>query len=85
MQKIELARVAGPFDQIPSMHKFRLSPIGIVYKKDGGWRLIHYLLFHERISVNDVIDRNYCTFRYRLLSCKDRCKVSFKFSTSTAI
>ena len=34
MQKIELGRVAGPFDQIP-MHKFRLSPIVIVDKKDG--------------------------------------------------
>lgn len=60
MQKIELARVAGPFDQIP-MHTFRLSHIGIVDKKDGSWRLIHYLSFHERIvlmmSLTKIIAR----------------------------
>lgn len=65
MQKIELARVAGPFDQIP-MHKFRYRHsnflhIGIVDKKDGGWRFIRYLSFHERIvlmmSLTKIIAR----------------------------
>lgn len=46
------------------MHKFRLSPIGIVAKKDGGWRLIHHLSFPEGSSVNDFIDPDYCTVHY---------------------
>lgn len=62
-KEIELGRVAGPFDQVP-MHNFRLSPIGIVAKKDGGWRLIHHLSFPEGSSVNDFIDPDYCTVHY---------------------
>ena len=62
-KEIALGRVAGPFDQV-SLQNFRMSPIGIVPKKDGGWRLIHHLSFPEGNSVNDFIDPDYCTVHY---------------------
>lgn len=41
-KEISLGRIAGPFDTEP-LFNLRLSPIGVVAKKDGGWRLIHHL------------------------------------------
>ena len=51
------------------MHSFaqanlRISPVGLVPKKDGSWRLIHHLSYPENASVNDFIDEKYCSVRY---------------------
>ena len=37
-----MGRVAGPFESIP-FPTFRVSPVGLLPKKDGDVRLIHHL------------------------------------------
>lgn len=58
-----LGRIAGPFNYEP-LGYLRLSPIGVVAKKDGGWRLIHYLSYPFDYSVNDFIDTEACSVHY---------------------
>jgi hypothetical protein len=43
-KEIDLGRVAGPFDY-PPMPTFRVSPIFLVRKKNGDFRLIHNLSY----------------------------------------
>ena len=43
-KKVEQGRIAGPF-KTPPMHNFHISPVGVVPKADGGWRmLMHHFL-----------------------------------------
>ena len=63
MKEVKLGRVAGPFTNLP-LSNLRVSPVGLVPKKDGTWRLIHQLSFPEDYSVNDFIDPKYCTVQY---------------------
>lgn len=60
-----LGRVAGPFVFSPLLN-LRLSPVGMVPKKDGSFRLIHHL--HESYpsgsSVNDFIDKSLRSVKY---------------------
>lgn len=62
-KEINMGRVAGPFPYSP-LHNLRLSPIGMVPKKDGTFRLIHHLSHPAGDSVNDYIDHKYCSVRY---------------------
>ena len=62
-KEIDLGRVAGPFDY-PPMPTFRVSPIFLVRKKNGDYRLIHNLSYPTQYSVNDFIDPEFCTVRY---------------------
>lgn len=62
-QEVKLGRVAGPFKNIP-MSNIKCSPIGIVPKKQGGWRMICNLSAPEGNSVNDFIDPDLCTVHY---------------------
>jgi len=62
-KEIKLGRVAGPFTSRP-LHTLRVSPIGLIPKKDGHWRLIHHLSYPEGKSVNDYIDENVCSVHY---------------------
>lgn len=62
-QEITLGRVAGPFDD-PPLKDLRLSPVGMVPKKGGSYRLIHHLSHPPGASVNDFIDKKYCSVRY---------------------
>ena len=62
-KEIDLGRVAGPFDY-PPMPTFRVSPIFLVRKKNGDFRLIHNLSYPTQYSVNDYIDPELCTVRY---------------------
>lgn len=62
-KEISLGRIAGPFDTEP-LFNLRLSPIGVVAKKDGGWRLIHHLSHPTDFSVNDFIDPEACSVHY---------------------
>jgi hypothetical protein len=55
-------RVAGPFDY-PPIPTFRVSPILLVRKKNGDFRLIHNLSYPTQNSVNDFIDPEFCTVR----------------------
>ena len=46
---------AGPFELPPSPHLV-VSPLGIVPKKGGKWRLIMHLSYPEQYSINDGIN-----------------------------
>lgn len=51
------------FDEIP-FPTFRFSPVGVVPKKDGVFRLIHYLSYPDFNSVNYFIDQYICRVQY---------------------
>ena len=52
-KEIALGRVAGPFDHPPPpLQNLRLSPIGMVPKRGGSYRLIHHLPHPSGTSVN---------------------------------
>lgn len=53
--EIDLGRIAGPFNERP-FSNLRVSPIGLVPKKSGGWRMITNLSYPKNFSVNDFID-----------------------------
>lgn len=62
-KEIQLGRIAGPFLERP-FPSLRLSPIGLVPKKDGAFRLIQHLSYPKGASVNDFIDPQLCTIQY---------------------
>lgn len=62
-QEISLGRIAGPFYTRP-MSNIRCSPIGLVPKKQGGWRMICNLSAPQGNSVNDFIDPSLCSVHY---------------------
>lgn len=47
--------MAGPFKQ-PPFPTLQVSPLGLVPKKDGDYRLIHHLSYPEAASINFYID-----------------------------
>lgn len=63
LKELKLGRVAGPFSFRP-LQNLRISPIGIVPKKSGGWRLIHNLSYPSGNSVNTHIDVNLTSVKY---------------------
>ena len=61
---LEAGRVAGPFQTVP-FTDFRVSPLGLVPKKQPGeYRLIHHLSYPEGDSINDYIDPEFCSVQY---------------------
>ena len=62
-KEVEQGRIAGPF-KTPPMHNFHISPVGVVPKADGGWRMIMHLSYPPLFSVNDNIDPIYTTVTY---------------------
>ena len=63
-KEISNGRVEGPFKYPPFKH-FRVSPIGLVPKKDPGeFRLIHHLSYPKGDSVNDHINPDLCSVQY---------------------
>lgn len=65
-QEVKLGRMLGPFSHIP-ISNLRTSPIGLVSKSDGGWRLITHLSYPEGNSVNSYIDPQFCKVNYSSL------------------
>lgn len=64
LKEISLGRIAGPF-VAPPFPTLRTSPISVIPKKSGSeFRLIHNLSFPHDQSVNDFIDREYCSVKY---------------------
>ena len=64
-QECTAGRLAGPFAN-PPFKNIRCSGLGVVPKRDGGWRIIYDLSSPTGTSVNDFIDPNafsltYCT------------------------
>lgn len=64
-KEVSLGRVAGPFFKSPFTN-LRLSPVGLVSKKDGSFRLIHHLSYPQGSSVNDFIDQSFSSVKYRI-------------------
>lgn len=64
--EINLGRILGPFEKLP-IPTLRISPIGLVPKTDGGYRLIFHLSHPEGNSVNAHIDEGLCTVNYSSL------------------
>lgn len=62
-KEVELGRMAGPFVDKP-FSNLRVSPIGLVPKKDGAYRLIHHLSFPQGSSINDFIHPDLCKVKY---------------------
>ena len=62
-KEVHLGRMLGPFSKIP-ISTLRISPIGVVAKNDGGWRLITHLSYPLNWSVNDFIDPEICKVKY---------------------
>ena len=53
-----LGRVLGPYDVPPTCINYRISPLGVVPKKNPGeFRMIHHLYFPDGSSVNDFIPK----------------------------
>ena len=62
-KEVELGRFAGPF-KTPPYSNLRVSPVGLVPKSDGGWRLINHLSYPEGNSVNDGISDELSSVQY---------------------
>lgn len=63
-KELAAGRIAGPF-KTPPFTNFRVSPIGLVPKKQPGeYRMIHHLSYPEGGSVNDFIDPEICSVQY---------------------
>lgn len=62
-KEVELGRFAGPFHTAPYKN-LKISPLGLVPKSDGGWRLITHLSYPEGYSVNDGIDNESSSVNY---------------------
>lgn len=64
LAEVDLGRMAGPFTE-PPLPNLRVSPLGLVPKKDTGkFRLIHHLSFPPGLSVNDGISREEAAVSY---------------------
>ncbi|XP_060587839.1 uncharacterized protein LOC132743320 [Ruditapes philippinarum] len=63
IKEIQVGRVAGPFLRIP-FPTLQISPIGLVPKKGGDYRLIHHLSYPRNRSINDYIDEDHCSVSY---------------------
>ena len=66
ISEVKLGRIAGPFLNKP-ISNLRISPIGIVPKSGGSWRLITHLSYPENNSVNHFIDPYDCSVAYTSL------------------
>ena len=63
-KEIQSGRVEGPFSD-PPFNAFRVSPLGLVPKKEPGeYRMIHHLSYPKGNSVNDFIDQDLCSVQY---------------------
>jgi len=60
---VEAGRIAGPFVSRP-LPTLRISPLGLVPKKDGDFRVIHHLSYPALSSVNDFIDESSTSVKY---------------------
>lgn len=59
-KEILLGRIAGPFSA-PPYPNLHTSPVGLVPKSDGGWRLITHISHPQGSSINDGISPQFCS------------------------
>ena len=62
-KEVTEGRMIGPFldPPVPNLH---VSPIGVVPKNDGGWRMITHLSYPPLSSINGYIDPSETSVRY---------------------
>lgn len=62
-KEVDAGRVMGPFSNppLPNMH---ISPIGLVPKSSGGWRMITHLSYPPSLGINAFIDPQLCSVKY---------------------
>jgi len=53
----------GPFVNLP-ISTLQISPIGLVPKPDGSWRLITNLSYPSDYSINSFIEDKFCKVKY---------------------
>ena len=71
MKELRKGRISGPFDAKPLPH-FHISPLGLVDKSDGKFRMIHDLSFPKHESVNDgIIKENSKVLYENIDTCVD--------------
>lgn len=63
MEEVRMGRIAGPFSYKP-ISNLICSPMGLIPKKTGGFRLISHLSYPVGNSVNDFIDPALATVQY---------------------
>ncbi|KAK6165929.1 hypothetical protein SNE40_022735 [Patella caerulea] len=61
--EVNAGRMIGPFRSRP-LFSLQISPIGLVPKNSGGWRLITHLSYPHGNSINDFIDENNSSVKY---------------------
>ena len=55
--------MAGPYHHTP-LPNLHCSGLGVVLKKDGGWRVIHHLSAPPGTSINDITDPSCFSLHY---------------------
>lgn len=66
IKEVRLGRMLGPFS-CPPISTLRTSPIGLVPKSDGTWRLITHLSYPSGNSINDFIGEEFRSVKYSTL------------------
>lgn len=61
--EVTAGRMSGPYI-LPPMTNLHVSPIGVVPKADGGWRMITHLSYPPSFSINEHIDPQFTTVTY---------------------
>ena len=83
MKEIQLGRIAGPFSN-PPVPTFRVSPISVIPKQSSSeFRLIHNLSFPSENSVNDFINKEFCTVKYS--SINDAVRMIYKLGKKSPL
>lgn len=62
-KELSLQRIGGPFKE-PPFPTLQISPIGLVPKKDGDYRLIHHLSYPDQDSINYYLNPLACSVHY---------------------
>lgn len=62
-KEVSLNRILGPFD-IPPLPNLQCSGVGVVEKKNGGWRMIMHLSAPTDNSINDGINKEDFSLHY---------------------
>lgn len=62
-KELEAGRIAGPF-AYPPLPTLQVSPVGLIPKKDGDYRVIHHLSYPDHNSINDFIPPELCSVSY---------------------
>lgn len=58
-KEISMGRIMGPFQERP-ISNLHISPVGVVPKTDGGWRMIMHLSYPKY----EIIDPEVCSVHY---------------------